>query len=162
ATFVGSARHAVTFRPHLGCVPMSGSGGAIPTAAVVRPGLPAVRRVRTVRVTPGRARFVAARCAPAESLVSGSHAVGFYTSKPPATIILVVDVSGSMEANDVRPTRLAAAQQAVRSFLDRVPPQIRIALIAFSGDAEVAAPPTTDRALLRKSLESISSFPAFG
>jgi Ca-activated chloride channel homolog len=82
--------------------------------------------------------------------------------KERASIILVLDVSGSMEANDVRPTRLAAAQRAVRSFLDRVPPQIRIGLIAFSGDAEVAAPPTTDRALLQKSLQSISSFPAFG
>ena len=93
--------------------------------------------------------------------VARPHATAL-VPKQRATIILVVDVSGSMEANDVRPTRLAAAQQAVRSFLDRVPPQIRIALIAFSGDAEVAAPPTTDRALLRKSLESISSFPAFG
>jgi Ca-activated chloride channel homolog len=93
--------------------------------------------------------------------VARPHATAL-VPKQRATIILVVDVSGSMEANDVRPTRLAAAQQAVRSFLDRVPPQIRIALIAFSGDAEVAAPPTTDRALLRRSLESISSFPAFG
>jgi Ca-activated chloride channel family protein len=82
--------------------------------------------------------------------------------KQRATIILVLDVSGSMEANDVRPTRLAAAQQAVRTFLDRVPPRIRIGMIAFSGDAEVAAPPTTDHALLRKSLQYISSFPAFG
>jgi Ca-activated chloride channel homolog len=82
--------------------------------------------------------------------------------KERATIILVLDVSGSMEASDVRPTRLAAAQRAVRTFLDRVPPQIRIGVIAFSGDAQVAAPPTTDRVLLRRSLQSISSFPAFG
>ena len=93
--------------------------------------------------------------------VARPHATSL-VPKERATIILVLDVSGSMEANDVRPTRLAAAQQAVRAFLDRVPPQIRIGMIAFSGDAEVAAPPTTDRALLRKSLESISSFPAFG
>jgi Ca-activated chloride channel homolog len=43
-----------------------------------------------------------------------------------------------------------------------VPPRIRIGMIAFSGDAEVAAPPTTDRELLRKSLEYISSFPIVG
>jgi Ca-activated chloride channel family protein len=82
--------------------------------------------------------------------------------KERATVILVLDVSGSMEASDVRPTRLAAAQKAVRGFLDRVPPQVRVGLVAFSGDAEVAAPPTTDRGLLRQSLEGISTFPAFG
>ena len=84
ATFVGSPKRAVTFRPHIGCVPSSGSGGAIPTAAIVRPGLPAVRRVRTLNASPGRTRVAAARCASAERLVAGSHAVGFYTSRPPA------------------------------------------------------------------------------
>src|SRR5947207_15026110 len=82
--------------------------------------------------------------------------------KERATVILVLDVSGSMQAGDVRPTRLAAAQQAVRGFLDRVPPQVRVGLIAFSGDAQVAAPPTTDRGLLRQSLDGIGTFPAFG
>jgi hypothetical protein len=43
-----------------------------------------VRRVRTLRVLPGRARAVAAGCASAERLIAGSHAVGFYTAKPPA------------------------------------------------------------------------------
>jgi Ca-activated chloride channel family protein len=82
--------------------------------------------------------------------------------KERATIILVLDTSGSMQANDVLPTRFAAAQRAVRTFLDRVPPKIRIGMVAFSGDAQVAAPPTTDRALLRRSLENISSFPIYG
>ena len=82
--------------------------------------------------------------------------------KERATVILVLDVSGSMQASDVRPSRLAAAQKAVRSFLNRVPPQVRIGLVAFSGDAEVAAPPTTDRDQLRQSLDGIGTFPAFG
>jgi Ca-activated chloride channel homolog len=82
--------------------------------------------------------------------------------KERATVILVLDVSGSMQASDVRPSRLAAAQRAVRGFLDRVPPQVRIGLVAFSGDAQVAAIPTTDRALLRQSLDGIGTFPAFG
>lgn len=84
ATFVGSSRRAVTFRPHIGCVPSNGGGGGIPTAVIVRPGQPAVRRVKTLKVVPGRTRFVAAGCASAERLVTGSHAVGFYTAKPPA------------------------------------------------------------------------------
>jgi len=44
-----------------------------------------------------------------------------------ATVILVVDVSGSMHATDVKPSRLGAAQAAVRTFLDRVPIRFRIA-----------------------------------
>jgi hypothetical protein len=83
ARFVGSTRRTVTFRPHLGCVPASGGGGGIPTARIVRPGQPAVRRVRTLRVVSGRSRAVAAGCASAERLITGSHAVGFYTAKPP-------------------------------------------------------------------------------
>lgn len=82
--------------------------------------------------------------------------------KERATVVLVLDVSGSMQAEDVAPSRLQAAQRAVRSFLDRVPPQVRVGLVAFSGDAQVAAPPTTDRALLRQSLDGIGTFPAFG
>lgn len=84
ARFVGSTRRTVTFRPHLGCVPSNGAGGGIPTARIVRPGQPAVRRVRTLRVVPGRARAVAAGCASAERLIAGSHAVGFYTARPPS------------------------------------------------------------------------------
>lgn len=78
-----------------------------------------------------------------------------------ATVILVVDVSRSMHAEDVAPTRLAAAQEALRTFIDRVPPRLRVGLIAFAGDPQVAAPPTTDRELLRASLDSIDLFPGY-
>ena len=79
-----------------------------------------------------------------------------------ATIVLVVDVSRSMHAKDVAPTRLAAAQEAVRTFLDRVPERLRVGLIAFSGDAQVAAPPTTDHELVRASLDQIDLYPGYG
>ena len=78
-----------------------------------------------------------------------------------ATVILVVDVSASMEAEDVEPTRLAAAQVALRTFLDRVPERLRIGLIAFAGDPQVASPPTRDRAFVRGSLDRINQFPGF-
>ena len=78
-----------------------------------------------------------------------------------ATVILVVDVSRSMHARDVAPTRLAAAQEALRTFVDRVPARLRVGLIAFAGDPQVASPPTTDRELLRESLESIDLFPGY-
>jgi Ca-activated chloride channel family protein len=79
-----------------------------------------------------------------------------------ATVILVVDASGSMQASDVKPTRLGAAQEAVRTFLNRVPKRLRVGLIVFAGEPQVAAPPTTDRELLRESVDSISMFSGFG
>ena len=77
-------------------------------------------------------------------------------------MILVVDASGSMQAHDVKPTRLDAAQAAVRTFLDRVPKRVRVGLVVFAGEPQVAAPPTTDRALLFESVNQIGMFPGFG
>jgi Ca-activated chloride channel family protein len=76
-----------------------------------------------------------------------------------ATVILVLDQSGSMFAQDVRPTRLAAAQAAVREFLDKVPKRIRVGLIVFAGEAQVAAPPTTDHDLVRASVDALGTIP---
>jgi Ca-activated chloride channel homolog len=79
-----------------------------------------------------------------------------------ATVILVVDVSGSMHATDVKPTRLGAAQEAVRTFLERVPKRVRVGLIAFSSEPQIAAPPTTDRDVVRQSLDELDFFQAYG
>jgi Ca-activated chloride channel family protein len=79
-----------------------------------------------------------------------------------ATVILVLDVSRSMQSTDVKPTRLGAATQAVRTFLERVPKRLQVGLIAFAGDPAVAAPPTRDHDLVRKSLDTIQWFPSFG
>jgi len=79
-----------------------------------------------------------------------------------ATVILVIDVSRSMEAKDVKPSRIGAATAAVRTFLDRVPGRLQVGLIAFAGDPAVATPPTTNHDLVRKSLDTIEWFPSFG
>ena len=79
-----------------------------------------------------------------------------------ATVILVVDVSRSMQATDVKPTRLGAAEAGVRTFLDRAPKNLRVALIAFAGEAQIAAPPTYDHDLVRESLDSLDYFTGFG
>jgi Ca-activated chloride channel family protein len=79
-----------------------------------------------------------------------------------ATVILVVDASGSMQSHDVKPTRLAAAQDAVRTFLAKVPKRVRVGLIVFAGEPQVAAPPTTDRSLVLASVDQIGMFPGFG
>ena len=75
-----------------------------------------------------------------------------------ATIVLVLDVSGSMQANDVKPTRLAAAQQAIHVFLDRVPKRVRVGLILFAGVPEEATPPTTDHALVAQAVDDADVF----
>ena len=79
-----------------------------------------------------------------------------------ATIVLVLDVSGSMEAQDVRPTRLAAAQRALHVFLAKVPPRLKVGLVLFAGEAQVATPPTTDHALVAQAVDDAGYFRGFG
>jgi Ca-activated chloride channel family protein len=76
----------------------------------------------------------------------------FTTVEKHSTVVLLVDVSGSMSARDVEPTRLDAAAAAMREFLDRVPPSVNVGLVQFSLDPEVLERPTTDRELVRESL----------
>ncbi|HEY6820490.1 MAG TPA: VWA domain-containing protein [Burkholderiales bacterium] len=61
------------------------------------------------------------------------------------TVILAMDVSGSMRAEDVEPNRLAAAQAAARSFVKDQPRGTRIGVVAFAGAAQVTQPPTINR-----------------
>jgi Ca-activated chloride channel family protein len=79
-----------------------------------------------------------------------------------ATVILAIDASRSMQSVDVKPSRLIAAERAAKAFLDRVPKRLRVALIVFSGDVQVAAPPTTDRELVSEAIEQIGSYSGFG
>ena len=79
-----------------------------------------------------------------------------------ATVVLVLDVSGSMQANDVKPTRLVAAQAAMNTFLDRVPKRLKVGLILFAGEADVAMPPTTDHQLVRQAVADVGAFRGFG
>jgi Ca-activated chloride channel family protein len=69
-----------------------------------------------------------------------------------ATVLLVMDVSRSMSATDVPPTRLQAAKTAAIEFADKVPKKFRIGVVSFATRAQVALPPTADRDLLRASL----------
>jgi Ca-activated chloride channel family protein len=69
-----------------------------------------------------------------------------------STVVLLVDVSGSMNARDVEPTRLDAAVSAMRTFLDRLPSEVDVGLVQFSSEPEVIQRPTQDRELVRASL----------
>ncbi len=82
--------------------------------------------------------------------------------KERATVILVVDTSRSMQAEDVEPTRLGAAQEAIRTFLDDVPGRLNVGLVVFAGEAQVATPPTKDRELVETALEAIETYVVFG
>jgi len=61
------------------------------------------------------------------------------------TIILAMDVSGSMRATDVKPNRLVASQNAAKAFLAELPRHVRVGLVAFAGTAAVVQPPTLSR-----------------
>jgi Ca-activated chloride channel family protein len=74
-----------------------------------------------------------------------------------SAVILAVDVSGSMCATDVTPNRLAAAQQAVRKFIDDQDDRTRIGLVVFSGFAQVAVAPTTNKDDLRKAVDGLTT-----
>ena len=77
-----------------------------------------------------------------------------------ATVMLVVDVSASMEAVDVTPNRLAAAVSAAESFVAQVPAAFEIGLVSYDRAREgAAATPTTDRGELLASLASLTTGP---
>jgi len=61
------------------------------------------------------------------------------------TIILAMDVSGSMRATDVEPNRLVAAQNAAKAFVAEVPESVRIGVVAFAGTATLAQAPTRNK-----------------
>lgn len=70
------------------------------------------------------------------------------------TIILAMDVSGSMRAADVQPNRLVAAQEAAKSFLKELPRTVKVGIVAFAGSAQVAQLPTTNREDLVTAIDS--------
>jgi Ca-activated chloride channel family protein len=61
------------------------------------------------------------------------------------TVIMAMDVSGSMRATDVEPNRLVAAQNAAKAFIAQQPENVRIGIVAFAGTATVAQSPTRNR-----------------
>ena len=73
-----------------------------------------------------------------------------------AVVVLAVDISRSMTAQDVSPTRLGAARTAAAAFLEKVPKTYDVALVEFGTRAFVAVPPTTDRTLVNAALASIT------
>jgi Ca-activated chloride channel homolog len=108
---------------------------------------------------PGRLRLV-----PLTLLLLGLTALIVGAAKPharltvprkDATVVLAIDVSRSMGAQDVTPTRLFAAVSAADRFLTEIPGTYSVALVAFGSRAYVAVPPTRDRDLVRQGLSEL-------
>lgn len=70
------------------------------------------------------------------------------------TIILAMDVSGSMRASDVEPDRLTAAQNAAKAFIQELPRHVRVGVVAFAGTAQLAQLPTQSHEDLLKAIDS--------
>lgn len=73
-----------------------------------------------------------------------------------ATVMLAIDVSLSMEAEDVAPSRLSAAQLAAKRFVEELPPTLNLGIVSFAGTASVVVPPTTDRALALRAIDNLT------
>ncbi len=115
---------------------------AIPAQSRLRRFLPmALLLLALASLTVGFARPVAVTLVPASR----------------ATIMLTLDVSGSMRQTDIQPTRLLAAEQAALRFIDRQKRTNQIGIVAFAGFAELVQPPTTDQDLLNKAIRSLTT-----
>jgi len=100
-SYVGDSARATSFRPYIGCMPAAGGGPRVPTAvAIVPPGTPTVRRVKTVRVRPGSAS-VSVACVKGERIVGSSHAFGFFARMPPSAS-LISGIAGARIVRDGR------------------------------------------------------------
>jgi Ca-activated chloride channel homolog len=108
---------------------------------------------------PGRLRLV-----PLGLLLLGLTALIVGAAKPhsrltvprkEATVVLAMDVSRSMEATDVRPSRLAAAVSAADRFVHEIPGTYSVGLVAFGSRAYVAVPPTRDRSVIEQGLAGL-------
>ncbi|MGE3073440.1 MAG: VWA domain-containing protein [Dehalococcoidia bacterium] len=75
--------------------------------------------------------------------------------KQEATVVLVTDISGSMTATDIEPTRMAAAQQAGHTLVKELPKGFRIALVTFSSGVRTVVPPTDEKEVVDAALDQL-------
>jgi Ca-activated chloride channel family protein len=112
-----------------------------------------------VHRSPGRRRLL-----PLAVLLVGLIAMVFGVARPhatvtvpreQATVILAIDTSRSMQATDVKPSRIGAAIKDADAFVKQVPKKYRIGIIVFGSSARLGLPPTADRDLVRQALREL-------
>lgn len=102
---------AATFRPHIGCIPATGGGGRVPTAVpIYTPGRPTTLRVSEIAARAGVKATVQRRCHAGETLVSATHAIGFYTADPPTRAVATAVHATQTVAKGVVTLRLSAGK----------------------------------------------------
>lgn len=115
-------------------------------------------------VVPKRSRW--RRHVPVGALLASFAMLGVASARPQlvqdvpigrTSIILALDVSQSMCATDVSPNRISAAQQAARDFVQNLPAGTRLGLVVFSGFAQLAVAPTTDRKALTNAIDALTT-----
>jgi Ca-activated chloride channel family protein len=108
---------------------------------------------------PGRLRHL-----PLLVLLAGLTAMVFGVARPhatvtvareEATVLLAIDTSRSMQATDVRPSRIGAAIKEADAFVKQVPKKYRIGIIVFGSSARLGLPPTADRNLVHQALHDL-------
>ncbi|SFF33316.1 VWA domain-containing protein [Curtobacterium sp. YR515] len=114
------------------------------------------------RLVPKRPRW--RRHLPAALVLLGLGSLGVAAAQPQvdirvpyerATVIVAIDTSGSMQADDVRPNRLEAAKSAAEQFVAEMPETFNVGAISFAGGAEVIAPATEDHEAVRDAIAAM-------
>jgi Ca-activated chloride channel family protein len=114
-------------------------------------------------VAPKRPRW--RRHLPAIGLLLGLVALSLSLAKPAvasqvadeqAVVVLAMDTSLSMEADDVAPSRLAAAQQAAQAFVENVPDGVRVGLVGFDNGARLLVPPTDKTEVIERAVDRLT------
>jgi Ca-activated chloride channel family protein len=120
--------------------------GGRPTPGILR------RRSKWRKVLPVLPLLAAVGCL---ALAFTGFRLNFQETSP--VIMLVMDASDSMEATDVAPNRLQAAESAAIAFLDELPPEFRVGLTTFAGDARIVVQPTQNRDEVANALEALTT-----
>jgi len=116
----------------------------LPNLVTARPGWR--RHLPPVLILAALAALVIALARPQHTVAAPQRA---------ATVMMVTDTSGSMNAEDVDPDRLSAAVKAAKKLTDQLPASFRLGLVTFADTADVQAPPTTDRDPVKAALDRL-------